>query len=162
MFVIIGIVLVFASLIIGYTMHHGNLAVLIQINEFIIIGGAAIGSVLVANPLPVIKKIISGLIGTLKGPSVNKQSYIELLQLLYELFQFAKREGLIALEQHIEEPESSTIISKYPTFLANEHGVHFLCDTLKIVLSGGVPAHDLEELMEIDLDVVHEAEAIPS
>lgn len=161
MFVIIGIVLVFASLIIGYTMHHGNLAVLIQINEFIIIGGAAIGSVLVANPMHVIKKIVSGLMQTLKGPKVNKQAYIELLQMLYELFQFAKREGLIALEQHVEDPESSSIISKYPSFLQNHHGVEFLCDTLKIVLSGGVPAHDLEELMDIDIEVIHEAEEIP-
>ena len=161
MFVIIGIVLVFASLIIGYTMHHGNLAVLVQINEFIIIGGAAIGSVLVANPLHVVKKLISGLIQTLKGPKVNKKSYIELLQLLYELFQFAKREGLIALEQHVENPEASPILSKYPTFLANHHGVEFLCDTLKIVLSGGVPAHDLEELMDIDIEVMHESENVP-
>ncbi len=161
MFVIIGIVLVFASLIVGYTMHHGNLLVLIQINEFIIIGGAAIGSLIISQPLPMLKKIISGLIATLKPPAVNKQSYIELLQLLYELFQFAKREGLIALEQHIENPQESSIITKYPSFLANHHGVEFLCDTLKIVLSGGVPAHDLEELMDIDLEVIHETERIP-
>ncbi len=161
MFVIIGTVIVFASLIIGYTMHHGNLAVLMQVNEFIIIGGAAIGSLLIANPMHIIKKVIAGLIGTLKGPSVNKKAYIELMQMMYELFQFAKREGLIALESHVEDPPSSPIISKYPTFLSNHHGVEFLCDTLKIVLSGGVPAHDLEELMDIDIEVLHETEAIP-
>lgn len=161
MFVIIGIVLVFASLIIGYTMHHGNLAVLIQINEFIIIGGAAIGSVLISQPLSVVKKIITGIIGTLKPPKVSKKAYIELLQLLYEMFQFAKREGLIALEQHIENPNESSIMTKYPTFLSNHHGVEFLCDTLKVVLSGGVPAHDLEELMDIDIDAIHEEEEVP-
>jgi chemotaxis protein MotA len=160
MFVIIGMVLVLACLLIGYTMHEGKIMVLMQVNEFIIIGGAALGSLLIANPLSTIKKIISGLIGTLKGPKVNKKAYIELLQLLYELFQFAKREGLIALEQHVENPESSSILSKYPSFLANHHGVEFLCDTLKIILSGGVPAHDLEELMEIDLDALHGEEAI--
>jgi chemotaxis protein MotA len=81
------------------------------------------------------------------------------MQLLYELFQFAKREGLIALESHVENPHDSSILSKYPTFLANHHGVEFLCDTLKVVLSGGVPAHDLEELMDIDLEALHKEES---
>lgn len=161
MFVIIGVVVVFASLIVGYVMHHGDLRVLIQINEFIIIGGAAIGALLISSPLYDIKKIIAGLIGTLKGPKVNKQAYVDLLKLLYELFQFAKREGLIALESHVENPTESSIISKYPSFLANHHGVEFLCDTLKVVLSGGVPAHDLEELMDIDLEALHHEEERP-
>ncbi len=161
MFVIIGVVVVFASLMIGFLMHGGQVGTLMQINEFIIIGGAAIGSMLIANPLSVVKSIISGAIGTFKGPKVNKEAYLELLKLMYELFQFAKREGLIALESHVENPEESSIISKYPTFLANHHGVAFLCDTLKVVLSGGVPAHDLEELMDIDLEVMHEEEEAP-
>ncbi len=161
MFIIIGIVIVFASLLIGYTMHHGEIGALLVINEYIIIIGAAVGSVIIANPLPVIKKIIAGIMGTLKGPKVNKAAYIELMQLLYELFQFAKREGLIALEQHIENPESSSIMSKYSTFIANHHGVEFFCDTLKVVLSGGVPAHDLEELMDIDLEAIHHEEEVP-
>lgn len=162
MLVIVGVVLLFASLLIGYTMHHGNILVLLQINEFIIIGGAAFASILIANPMSVVKKIIAGAIGTLKGPKVSKSAYLELLQLMYELFQFAKREGLIALEPHIEEPESSSIISKYPSFLANHHAVEFFTDTLKVVLSGGVPAHDLEELMEIDIDIHHKEEHKPS
>ena len=120
--------------------------------------GAAIGSVLIANPMSINKKIISGLMGTLKGAQISKERYIELLQLLYELFQFAKREGLIALESHVEDPESSSIIYKYPSFLENHHAVEFLTDTLKIVLSGGVPAHDLEELMDMDMEAIHEEE----
>jgi chemotaxis protein MotA len=161
MFVIIGLVVVVASLIIGYTMHGGNLAVLVQISEFIIIGGAAFGSMIIANSLSTVKKIVSGAIGTMKGSKLNKETYLDLLKLMYELFQFAKREGLIALEPHVEEPESSSIISKYPSFLENHHGVDFLCDTLKVVLSGGVPAHDLEELMDIDLEALHEEENEP-
>lgn len=161
MLTIIGIVIVFASLIIGFTMHGGNLALLIQVNEFIIILGAAVGSVIVANPPVIIKKVIAGMMGTLKPPKVNKTAYLELMKMLYELFQFAKREGLIALEQHVEEPESSSIISNYPSFLANHHAVEFLCDTLKVVLSGGVPAHDLEELMDIDIEALHEEEHKP-
>ncbi len=161
MFVIIGTVVVFVCIIVGYVMHHGDLMVLIQINEFIIIGGAAIGSMLIANPLDTIKKIISGALGTLKGTKINKGAYIDLMKLLYETFQFAKREGLIALEPHVEDPENSSIFSKYPTFIENHHAVNFLCDTLKVVLSGGVPAHDLEELMDIDLEALHQEELRP-
>ncbi|TAL69858.1 MAG: flagellar motor stator protein MotA [Bacteroidetes bacterium] len=160
MFVIVGIVIVFGALMAGYLMAGGNIGVLMQISEFIIIGGAAVGSLVIANSMATIKKIIAGVLQTLKGPRVNKTAYVELLMLLYEIFQFAKREGLIALESHVENPESSSILSKYPTFLENEHGVEFLCDTLKVVLSGGVPAYDLEELMDIDLEAHHAEELV--
>ncbi len=162
MFVIIGVVVVLVSIIGGLTIAGGNPLSLIVPAEYIIIGGAALGSLLIANPLPILKKIISGALGTLKGPKVNKIAYIELLQLLYELFQFAKREGLIAIESHIENPEQSSIFSKYPTFLANKPAVEFLTDTLKVVLSGGVPAHDLEELMDIDIENILEEEQVPA
>lgn len=162
MFVLIGVGLVFVALISGFMMSGGNPLTLFVPAEYWIIIGAAMGSMLIANPLPTVKKIISGALATLKPPKVNKQAYLDLLKMMYELFQFAKREGLIALEQHVENPESSSIISKYPTFLANHHAVEFLCDTLKVVLSGGVPAHDLEELMDLDLEALHEEEHQPA
>lgn len=158
MFVIIGVVVVIGSMLAGYLMHHGIIGVLLQWNEFIILGGVAAGSMIVANPMYIIKSIIAGLIQTLSGPKVNKQAYLDLIKMLYELFQFAKREGLIALEPHVENPESSSIISKYPSFLHNHHAVVFMSDTLKIILSGGVPAHDLEELMDLDLESMHQEE----
>lgn len=158
MFIIIGIVVVFASMLGGYVLHHGNLLVLLQWTEFLIIGGVAIGSMLVAHPVYVIKGIISGIMHALKGNHITKESYLELLKLQYELFQFAKREGLIALEPHVENPSSSSIISKYTNFSNNHHALVLLCDTLKVVLSGGVPAHDLEELISLDLDALHEEE----
>ncbi len=162
MFVLIGVGLVFVALISGFMMSGGNPLTLFVPAEYWIIIGAAMGSMLIANPLPTVKKIISGALATLKPPKVNKQAYLDLLKMMYELFQFAKREGLIALEQHVENPESSSIISKYTTFLANHHAVEFLCDTLKVVLSGGVPAHDLEELMDLDLEALHEEEHQPA
>jgi chemotaxis protein MotA len=162
MFVIIGAIVVLFSIVGGLIIAGGNPLTLIVPAEYIIIGGAALGSLLIANPLPILKKIISGVLGTLKGAKVNKAAYIELLQLLYELFQFAKREGLIAIESHIENPEQSSIFSKYPSFLANKPAVEFLTDTLKVVLSGGVPAHDLEELMDIDIENILEEEQIPA
>ncbi|MFN3194584.1 MAG: flagellar motor stator protein MotA [Chlorobiota bacterium] len=158
MFVIIGLVLVFGAMLGGYVMHGGNVLVLIQPSEFIIIGGVAFGSMLIANPMHIVKGVFAGVLKTLKGPSVNKEAFLDLIQLLYETFQFAKKEGLIALEKHVEEPKSSSIFSKYPTFLENHHAVTFLCDTLKVLLSGGIPPHDLEELMEIDLESLHKEE----
>lgn len=161
MFVIVGIVIVFASLLGGFMMVGGDPLALVQPNEYIIIIGSVIGALLVGNPLPVFIRIIKGAIGTLKGPNVKKQDFLDLLKLLYELFQFAKREGLIALEPHVENPDSSTIFNKYPTFLANHHAVAFLCDTLKVQLSGGIPAHDLDDLMDADLEALHTYEHAP-
>ncbi len=162
MFVIVGAGLVFAALLIGFMTAGGNPMTLFVPPEYITIIGAAVGSLLIANPMSVLKKIIAGALGSLKGPKVSRAAYIDLMQMLYELFQFAKREGLIALESHVETPESSSIISRYPTFLANHHAVEFLCDTLKVVLSGGVPAHDLEELMDLDLEALHAEEEVPA
>ncbi|HYF02577.1 MAG TPA: flagellar motor stator protein MotA [Patescibacteria group bacterium] len=158
MFVIIGTIVVFGSIALGYALHGGEFGILFQYTEFIIIGGAAAGTLLIANPLSITKSIFARIIGSLKGSSFNKDSYLELLKLLYELFQLAKREGLIALEPHIENPEGSAILSRYPTFQANHHAVEFLCDTLKVLLNGGIPAHDLEELMDLDLETLHHAE----
>ena len=162
MFTIIGIIFVFICVFGGFlwaaSFNMQAVGFFLHPYEYIIIGGAALGSMIISNPLSLNKKIISGLMDTFKGPKVSKDSYLEVLSLMYEMFQFAKREGLIALEQHVENPESSSIISKYPTFLENHHAVNFFCDTLKVVLSGGVPAHDLEELMDIDLENIHEEE----
>ncbi len=166
MFTIVGIVVVFVTVFGGFLIAaHFNMAALaffLHPQEYIIIGGATVGSMLISNSMDLNMKIVKGILGTFKGSSIKKENYVELLRLLYELFQFAKREGLIALEQHVENPESSAIISKYPSFLANHHAVEFLCDTLKVVLSGGVPAHELEELMQLDIDNLHEEEHKPS
>lgn len=156
MFIIIGMVVVFGSMIGGYVLHHGHIAVLLQWTEFLIIGGVALGSMIVAHPVYILKNIATGITHSLKGNHITKASYLEVLKLQYELFQFAKREGLIALEPHVENPTSSSIISKYSSFTHNQNALLLLCDTLKVVLSGGVPAHDLEELMDLDLESMKE------
>jgi len=162
MFVIIGVVIIFASFLGGFMMVGGKPMALWHVNEFIVIFGCAFGSMLVGNTLPDVIRAIKAYIGTLKGPTVTKAAYVDLLRMLYEIFQFAKREGLIALEPHVENPESSSIMSKYPTFIHNHHAVDFLCDTLKVLLSGGVPAHDLDELMDGDLEALHIYEHTPA
>jgi chemotaxis protein MotA len=162
-FVIIGLVIVFGSIVGGFVMHHGNLAVLIQINEFIIIGGAALGALLVANPLPLVKQLFAQLLGLLKPNPYNDKAYQELLQVLYEIFQTARKEGLVGLEAHIEDPGASEIFKKYASFSSNHHAVSFLADTLKVLLTGAVEDHHLSEILDLDLERQHEeAMAVPA
>lgn len=159
MFIIIGMVVVLACVAVGYAMHHGDFLILIQINEYIIIGGAALGSMLIANPPSVIKAVIAGILRALKGEYVvPKEVYLEYLAMMYDVFQVAKRDGMIALEKHIETPAQSSIFTKYGKFLANHHAVDFFCDNLKVVLNGGIAAHDLEELMDSDIETIHTSE----
>lgn len=155
MFTIIGIVIVIAATMVGYIMHHGEIAVLIQINEFVILGGCAIGSLLAANGMKGFMGAIKGALGILKPDPFTKQAYLDLLKMMFLLFNVARKEGLLGLEQHIEKPEESAIIKEFPSFLNNHHAVHFFCDTMKVILTGAVGPHDLSEMMEIDLETAH-------
>ncbi len=159
MFVIIGAIVVIGSIVAGYTMHGGQLLILFQITEFIIIGGAAIGSLLISNPLPVTKDLFKRVLGSFKSSSVDAKAYEELLKVLYKLAQVARRDGFVALEQHFENPTQSSILSSAPILMANHHAVEFLCDTLRTV-SIGVDAFDLEELMDKDLETIHHEEML--
>lgn len=159
MILIIGFFVVFASIYAGYTMHGGQIAVLIQISEFIIIGGAALGALLIGNSWPVVKRIVVECLGLLKSDRYGLEANKELLQVLYEIFYVARRDGLIGIESHVENPESSDLFRKYPTFNANHHAVSFLADTLKVLLSGTVADHHLAEILDLDLEQ-HDEEAM--
>jgi chemotaxis protein MotA len=162
-FLIVGIVVVFGSILFGYTMHHGHIAVLMQWSEFIIIGGAAIGAFLISNPLSVVSASVKQVIGLLKPNPYNEKAYAELLQVLYNVFQKARKDGLVGLETHIEDPATSDIFKKYPFFLKNHHALPFLCDTLKVLLTGAVEDHHLAEILDLDLERQHEeSRAIPA
>ena len=158
MFQLIGLAVVLGSVISGYTMHHGKLGVLWQPTEFIIIGGAGIGSFIMANPPSIIKLSIASALGLMKPNPFTKKAYGELLQVLFEVFQTARKDGLIALEAHIEDPKKSAIFSKFPGFLHHHHAVTFLCDTLKVLLTGAVEDHHLAEILDLDLERMHEEE----
>ena len=155
MFVIIGLVVVFGAVIGGYVMHHGQIAVLIQPNEFVILGGAGLGSMIIANPPAVLKATVGALLGLLKPNPYGAQAYAELLQVLYEVFQKARKDGLVGLESHIENPEASDIFSKYPSFANNHHAMSLLCDTLKVLLTGTVEDHNLADILDVDLEKHH-------
>lgn len=155
MFTIIGLLIVIGSVIGGYVMHHGKVGVLWQPTEFIIIGGAGLGAFIVANGIGTLKASFAATLGLLKPNPFSKTAYGELLQVLYEIFQKARKDGLVGLEAHIENPESSDIFQKYPSFMANHHAVSLLCDTLKVLLTGTVEDHNLADILDVDLEKHH-------
>src|SRR5208337_574295 len=154
MFAIIGIVVVFGCVVGGYLMEHGNLRVLIQPAELLTIGGAAIGTVLIANPLHILKKIAAGIGGVFGGSKYTKQAYIDSLKMMYELLNKARKDGLMALENDVEEPDKSPIFSKGPAVLKNHHARDFVCDSWRMAITG-VDAFDLDQVLDLDLEVHH-------
>ena len=162
MLVIVGIVVVILAILVGYIMDGGNIAVLIQINELVILAGCGAGSFLAANGMTNVKAAITSVKALLKPDPYSKATYMDLLKMMYNLFNVARKEGLLGLEKHIEMPEESEIIKNYTSFLSNHHAVSFFCDTMKVILTGAVGPHDLSEMMEIDLEIAHGEAAVPS
>ncbi len=158
MFAIIGILVVFGAVLGGFIMEHGKLMVLMQPSEFVTIVGAALGTMLAANPLPVIIKIFKSILGVLAGNPYSKAYYLESLKMLNDIFQFARKSGMAKLEEDVENPEKSATFSKYPKMLKDHHMLHFVCDTLRMSVSGVVAPHDLDGILENDIDVHHHEE----
>jgi chemotaxis protein MotA len=154
-FAIIGIVVVFGAVVGGYLLEHGNLLVLVQPPELIIIGVSAAGTLLIANPVHTLKKIAAGLGGVFGTSKFSQQRYLDTLKMMYELFGRARREGLVALETDADKPEESTVLSKYPEFLNDHHARDFVCDTMRMASSGGVEPFDLDQMMEMDMEIHH-------
>jgi chemotaxis protein MotA len=161
MFAIVGILVVFGAIIGGYLMEHGNIMVLVQPAELLIIAGAALGTILVANPLPIVKAMFRGLLGILKPSRFTKKFYLEQLKMLNDIFVFARKNGMARLEADVDDPAKSAVFSKYPAFLKDHHGLAFFCDTVRMAISAGVGAFELDQLMETDLDVQHHEHGIP-
>ena len=161
MFLVIGVLIVTGCVAGGYMLEGGNLKVLFQPTEVLIIGGAALGQLLIATPLSIVK----GMVGQFKwffSGGNSKDDYLELLGLQYQLFKLVQQSGVMSLESHFEDPEKSPVLSKYPSFLHRHHALDFLSDSVKVIIIGGISPHDLESLMDEDLRVQHEAELKPS
>lgn len=156
MFIIIGLVIVIGSILAGFTMSGGKVAALIQINELIVIGGAAAGSVVIANGFGGLMSVIKAIMGLMKGNPYSKDKYLELLRAMYDLFVMARKDGLIALERHVETPEKSEILGKYEFFMSQHHAVAMFADTMKLVVMGGINVYDLSDMMEIDMEAQNE------
>jgi len=161
MFSIIGIIVVFGAIVGGYLMEKGNLLVLLQPAELIIIGGAAAGTILIANPPYVLKQIMQGIVGVFGGSKFTRQRYLDSLKMLFDLFNRSRREGLTAIEADIEEPAKSKTFSAYPAVIKDHHVLNFICDTLRTASSGAVDPFDIDQMMELDMEVHHHDSAQP-
>jgi chemotaxis protein MotA len=159
---IVGLVVVILSVLGGFVLEGGPLAILVQPVEWLIIGGAALGTLLISTPLPHLKALAGALLNTLKGSGVGRPAYVELLTLQYELFVNARKHGFIALERDITEPETSTILSKYPGFLGRHHSLVFLTDSLRLLVDGAVSPTDLDALLDREIETHHEEASKPS
>ena len=161
MFAIIGIVVVFGSVIGGFLMEKGHIAVLLQPAELLILGGAAVGTLLIANPVHIIKSIAGGLMGILKGSPFNKERYLNTLRMMYQFLNKVRKEGLLSVEMDVEKPKESGIFKNYPDFLNDHHARDFVCDTLRMAITGGVDPFDMDQMMDLDMEVHHSEAATP-
>ncbi len=156
----VGIIVVFAMVFGGFIIAGGHMSVILKAApiEMMIIGGAALGAYIIANPMKIIKLGISLSIKAMTAKGPQKSDYLELLQLLFQLFQVFRKEGPQGVEKHIENPEQSEIFKAYPSFMKNHHAVHFLCDTMKITLSAELSPYDVDDLLSNDIKAIHSEE----
>jgi len=152
---------VIGAIVGGYLMEHGKLLVLLQPAELLIIGGAAVGTMLIANPIPVIVRIVKAAFAPFTSSRYSKAFYLDTLRMLSEIFMRARKGGLGSLETDVDNPDKSPVFSKYPQFMKNEHALHFVCDTLRMAVTGGVSHHELDQMMELDLEVHHHEVNVP-
>jgi len=158
MFIIIGFIVVIGSVLGGFVLSHGQLGALWQPYELLIIGGAAFGAFLVANPLKVVKACLGGIPRLLKGSHYRKADYVDILAMLYDVLMKARREGMMAIERDVDEPANSELFQKYPKLLADKRLMEFTTDCLRLMVSGNFEAHELEQVLDIELET-HSKEA---
>jgi len=160
LFIAIGAVIVVGGIIGGYIMEHGQLGVLYQPAELVIIGGAALGSFMIASPVKVIKNVLASLRKLLTAKAHGKDFYLQVLTLLFDIFSKMRKEGLLSMEKDLEAPDKSQIFQKYPEIIKNHHLLAFICDNLNVIVSISVQPHEIESLMDIDIEVNHEHELV--
>jgi chemotaxis protein MotA len=161
MMLIVGLLVVIGSVAGGYLMHGGSLLALNQPSELLIIGGAALGSLLISTPMSVLKQLLANM-GTFFRSGPRKAEYLELLGMMYQTFRLTQQSGVMALESHCDDPAASSIFSRYPRFLANHHALDFFTDSVRVVIMGGVSPYDLEALMDVDLEIHHHESMKPA
>lgn len=162
MFVIIGIVVVLGAVIGGYLLEHGNIHLLFQPVELLIIGGAALGAFFISSPSKIVGIVMKNTMKVFSAKGASKGEFLELLGVLSSIFTKMRKEGLIAIEADIENPSQSPIFSKYPSVLKNHHAVTFICDNLKVIISTNVTSFELENIMELEMESHHHEALIPA
>lgn len=161
MLVIVGYIVVVGSVLGGFTMAGGSIGSLIHPSELVTIGGAALGALITMCPMKVLMDLIKAVLAAFKGNQFGKVAYEELFKAMYELMQNARRNGLLFLEQHVREPEQSSIFSKYPTLVHNHHAMEFIAGSLSLVIDGTVTPEQLPELMEAELKTLEDEHHAP-
>ncbi|TVR49986.1 MAG: flagellar motor stator protein MotA [Puniceicoccaceae bacterium] len=151
MLIVIGYFIVLASTIIGFMMAGGHPMVLMHLSEFVIIGGIALGILVIASPKSVLIGLVGQIMDALRNRSVGKEQYLDLLKILYELFMVGRRNGLLALDEHVSSPDTSTILQKYPNFAQSKERVDFLCNALKPIIDGKIKPDQLQPLLEAEI-----------
>ena len=162
MLVIIGYIIVCASVFGGFALAGGHLAALFQPIELLMIGGAALGAFLVGNNNKAIKATLAALPSLFKGSRYTKELYMELMSLLFEVLSKVRKEGLMSIEGDIDKPEESPLFSKYPAVLADHHIVEFMTDYLRLMVSGNMDAFQIENLMDNEIETHHHEGAVPA
>ena len=162
MLAIVGTIVVLASVLGGYLATGSSLLLLWHPLEVVIICGAALGAFLISNPMKVVKGAFSGAVGLVKGVRYGRKEYIQLLKLIYDILAIARKDGLLALEQHIEEPTKSSLFKKYPVVMADHHMMEFLTDCLRLISGTTLDPHELESLLEYELETHHHEAAEPA
>ena len=133
-------------------LEEGNLSVIIQPVEILIIFGAATGALIIMSPPKLIKEILKSLSHIIKPKKFDTKKYIEVLSLLYEIFTRMRKEGIIAIESHVEDPDKSDIFKRYPELLKNKRTIDFICDSMKILLTIEIPPHEFDNILEVDIE----------
>lgn len=162
MLVLVGSLVVLVSVLGGYVLSHGQLLALWQPYELIIIAGGALGAFFTANPGKIVKRSMKEILGLVKGPIYGRQDYVDLLSLLYDIFGIMRKEGVLGLEPHIDDPQSSAVFSAYPRLLAEPHMIEFITDCLRLIVTGSMNAQELEQLLEVELETHHQEAEAPS
>jgi chemotaxis protein MotA len=156
MIVIIGSIIVMASVLGGFMMAGGHVAALIQISEYVVICGAAAGALVIMSPKQVLVDLFHQILHVFKGGPANKSAFEDLFKALYELFMLGRRNGMIGLEEHVMNPQTSSIFTKYPTFLANKTALNLLCGSLRPLIDGRIKPDQMETLLQAELDAMEE------
>jgi chemotaxis protein MotA len=152
MIIIVGAIIVTFSILGGFMWGGGHLGALVHPNELLVIGGGAAGGLVIMSPKKVLVDMGKGILVCFKGAPHNRQSYEELLKVLYELFLLGRRNGMIALEEHVMDPSTSNIFKKYAQFSGNHHAMQFLCGSLRPIIDGKIKPDQLRLLLDVEID----------
>jgi len=161
MFTLLGLVVVFGCVIGGFVMVGGPIHVLLQPSELVVIGGAALGTLIAGAPGQMRARVLGTIVKGFKGGAPTKADYLELLKLQYEVFSKIRKGGLIAMEEEVDNPYEGAIFKNYPGFIKNRHAVHFFCDSMRLIISG-TDVGEVEHIMQTDLATLHEESQLPA